>query len=352
MRKKLVWIAATVVTFVVAAAAALYVFIGRPLYDPGTVRAGVELAEPLEPPAARGADPAWLQVAEDVRLFTFSEGTGEEVLVVHGGPGLPPARPWSVSAVLADRYRFVYFQQRGCGRSSRPIERLSGDATWEDFKTLHRRLGLPAQIADIERVRRLLGRDRIVLLGHSFGALFAGLYAAEFPERVSALILVSPAPLFVMPAEGGDLFTRIGAALPPERSREFDAWRRELFDFRARLREPDDALAERYARFGRFYVAAGGSPPPPGDRPGGLMPYATFLGLGRSHDWRSALQRVTAPVLVVHGTQDLQSEEQTRSVAAAFPNSRFVAIQGAGHFAQEERPAALARAIREFLAAR
>lgn len=352
MRKKTV-IVAVLLCLVVAGAATLHWLLGRPLYRPGSVRAGAALAEPLDPPAARSADPAFFQVSEGVRLFTFGEGTGEDLLVVHGGPGLPPAGPWRFGEGLRDRYRLVYYQQRGCGRSTRPFTRLPGKDAWGEMKELHARLGLPAQIADIERIRRLLGRERLVLVGHSFGALIAGLYAAEFPERVSALVLVAPAPLFVQPSEGGDLFEQVRAKLSPERASAFDAWRAGFFDFRARLRDSDEALAAQYAHFGQFYAeAVRRAPPAPGDAPGGLMPYATFLSLGRRHDWRAALARVTAPVLVVHGAEDLQPEAQSRSVAALFADARFVAIPGAGHFVQEEQPGALARAVRDFLASR
>lgn len=346
------WIVAAAVLAVLAAAGTFLWLMGRPLYAPGSVRAGVDVLEPLEPPATATADPAFFQVTKDVRLFTFREGSGEDLLVVHGGPGLPPARPWRVGEALSDRYRLVYYQQRGSGRSTRPITQLPGKDTWRELKELHARLGLPAQIADLERIRRILGRERIVLVGHSFGALIAGLYAAEFPEHVSALILVSPAPLFVVPVEGGDVFDRVAAALPAAQAAELARWRADYFDFRARLRESDDALAALYARFGPFYAAATGMTSAPGDRPGGLMPYATFVGLGRRHDWRPALSRVTAPVLVVHGGKDLQPEAQTRSVAGAFPNARFVVIPGAGHFVQEDQPEALARAVRDFLASR
>jgi proline iminopeptidase len=351
MRRNLMWIAVSLVALASVAGAALLWLLGRPLYDPGSVRAGVDVVEPLEPPATRSADPAFFQVSEDIRLFTFSEGAGEPLLVIHGGPGFPPAAPWRVGAALADRFRLVYYHQRGCGKSSRPITKLQGDG-WKDMKTLHARLGLPAQIADVERIRRLLGLDRVVLVGHSFGALIASLYAAEFPERVSALILVAPAPLLVLPVEGGDVLTRIAAAVPAPERMEFESWRKELLDFRARLREPDDLLADRYARFGRFFAKAAGVTLPAGDRPGGLQPYAIFLGLGQRHDWRAAFSRVTVPVLVVHGARDLQSEDQSRSVAAAFPKARFVVIPGAGHMVHEDAPVELAAAIREFLGTR
>ena len=353
MWKRVAVVAAAVAVLAIAGAGIAYWLMGRPLYEPGSVRAGVNVPEPLEPPAVASADPAFFQVTKDVRLFTFSEGSGEDLLVVHGGPGYPPAGPWPAGAGLSDRYRLVYYHQRGCGESTRPITRLPGESLWRELGELHTRLGLPAQIADIERIRHLLGRERLVLVGHSFGALIAALYAAEFPQRVSALVLVAPEPLFVHPVDGGDLFERVAARLPAPQAREFEAWRSEFLDFGTRLREPDDVLAERYARFGPFYAAAVGiAPRTTPARPGGLMPYAVFVGLGRSHDWRRALARVTAPVLVLHGAKDLQSEEQTRGVAGLFASARFAVIPGAGHVIQEDAPAELARAVREFLAAR
>ncbi len=57
-------------------------------------------------------------------------------------------------------------------------------------------------------------------------------------------------------------------------------------------------------------------------------------------------------MLVVHGARDLQSEDESRSVAAAFPNARFIVIPGAGHLVHEDAPEQLAAAIREFLGTR
>ena len=48
----------------------------------------------------------------------------------------------------------------------------------------------PAQLADIERLRRASGETSLILIGHSFGAFLAALYATEFPERVRAPVLV------------------------------------------------------------------------------------------------------------------------------------------------------------------
>jgi pimeloyl-ACP methyl ester carboxylesterase len=65
---------------------------------------------------------------------------------------------------------------------------------------------------------------------------------------------------------------------------------------------------------------------------GGWGGRAAFFRLGRRHDWSRSLRAVTAPVLVVHGRNDLQPEASSRLYAEAFPNAQFRVIHGASHF--------------------
>jgi proline iminopeptidase len=84
-------------------------------------------------------------------------------------------------------------------------------------------------------------------------------------------------------------------------------------------------------------------------RPGGFLTLALYLSLGQRHDWTAAMARVRAPVLVLHGEEDLQPRAATERVAALFPNSRLLSLPGAGHFPFDEQPDAFAQAVSEFL---
>jgi pimeloyl-ACP methyl ester carboxylesterase len=83
---------------------------------------------------------------------------GDEVLVLHGGPGVPPAKPWPLGDALTRRWRFIYVHQRGCGLSTRLVDRAPGGLS--GVKAVHDALGLPAQIADIEPLARGRGREK------------------------------------------------------------------------------------------------------------------------------------------------------------------------------------------------
>jgi len=102
------------------------------------------------------------------------------LILLHGGPGLSESGFFRhFAAPLEKHFTLVYWDQRGSGKSfSRKIPRSS--MTVEQF------------IADldalVEFVRRRLEKDKVVLLGHSWGSALGVLYAARFPEKVAAYV--------------------------------------------------------------------------------------------------------------------------------------------------------------------
>jgi proline iminopeptidase len=230
MKKK--GLAAAILTLVVLLVAAWFLWqslIAAPLYTPGMVRAGTNLRGPLDPPRQAGDGTYW-QVEEDIRLFFTTQGQGRPILVVHGGPGYPLPRPLAGLESLTRTHKPYCYDQRGCGRSTRPFDRFSSNY-YANLTELERTLGIGAQVADIERIRRILGEEKLILLGHSFGAFLAAMYAAEFPERVEALVLVAPAGVLVLPDIGGGFFEEIRPRLPKDRYAEFDQFMESYFDF-------------------------------------------------------------------------------------------------------------------------
>jgi pimeloyl-ACP methyl ester carboxylesterase len=80
------------------------------------------------------------------------------------------------------------------------------------------------------------------------------------------------------------------------------------------------------------------------------MTWGMYVSMGQWHDYRPALKNVTAPVLVIHGADDLQSESASRLYVEAFPNAEFAVIENAGHFSFEEQPQQFADIVQKFLA--
>lgn len=349
MQRKWWVVIAVVFVVLVGGGWALWSLMGRPLYQPGQVRDGAQLTAPLEPPA-QDDGVTWI-VEDDVRLAHAAVGDGPRVVVVHGGPSIPFDELPAGLAKLGDRFTVISYDQRGCGGSSRPFDRFDGGFL-ENLQSLERTLGLGAQIADLERIRRRLGEERLVLLGHSFGGLLATLYAVEFPERVRALVLVAPADLVVLPPPSGGLFEQVRARLPEPERGAYDEFVAEYLDFSGVFAESERSLAERHVRFGEFFAAASGDPFPPlaVDRVGGFAPYAMYFGMGRAHDWSDAVRAVDVPTLLVHGDRDLVPVEASRRYAALLDGARLEVIEGAGHFPFADRPDAFEAVIAPFLA--
>jgi proline iminopeptidase len=355
MRKMIIVIASIAVVCLAVAAVAgyfLYQSFTGPMYQPGMVRAEKDPRSPLDPPAQPGEPGVWL-VEPDIRLHYFASGEGKPVLVVHGGPGYPFVKPWGGLEGLTNDYRFYYFDQRGCGESTRPFDQFTSKNNYENMAALNKALGLGAQVADIERIRRILGAEKITLIGHSFGSFIAALYATEFPERVEKMVLVSPADMLVMPQENGGLFPLIRERLPEARRAEYDAFMKEYLGFQNIFGKSEADLIDMNDRLGEYYalaypgspqVAQGGQ-----GKSGGWMVWGIYLSLGQHHDYRTAMKSTAFPVLILHGAEDLQSEETSRNYLEIYPNARFEIIPDATHFAYDENTTEFARVAGEFL---
>jgi proline iminopeptidase len=356
--RKFIWIASGGLLLIVLLAGGVFWWMStQPLYQPGMVREGKNLRAPLTPPAQPAAADIW-QVEEDIQLHHFTQGDGRNVLIIHGGPGIPSRKPWEGLEPLADSFRFHYYDQRGCGQSTRPFDRFESPNTYQNMTTLERTLGLGAQIADIERIRQILGDEKLILAGHSWGGFLASLYAAEFPEHVAALILISPATTLVMPQEEADLFDTVRQLLPVDQLAGYDAFMKEYMDFNSLFQKSEADLVAMSQRFGEYYMAAVGptlaeqaaeSPLPEQGEPGGWMAWGMYLSMGQRHDYRPALREVSTPVLVLHGANDLQSEATSRQYAQVFPNAEFIVIENASHFSFEEQPAQFSTVVGDFL---
>lgn len=99
------------------------------------------------------------------------------VVIVHGGPGEAHDVLRPHLDALSTIRRVVYYDQRGGGRSMLAPGTPPG--------------GFREHVADLDHLRVHLG-GRLELIGFSWGALLALLYALEHRDRVARMVLVSP----------------------------------------------------------------------------------------------------------------------------------------------------------------
>ena len=252
-------------------------------------------------------------------LATFEWGGGEATVVLLHGGGLS-SREWTdLAPALALTYRVVAFDARGCGESPADPELRYGAATIA---------------SDLETIRVTRGLERFALVGHSFGAVSACIYAAEHPEQVTRLVLLDGGPAnhvrptslenpplsFPSRAEAERALSR---ALP----RGFPAW---YLDSRFDTDE-DGTLRWRSDMSGRVQWSRDGGEP--------LLP-----GL-----W-AYVERLVMPTLVVHGADSpLFPLETAIKMGEMNPLVQVVDIADAGHFVHIDQPELVLAAIRTHL---
>ncbi len=113
----------------------------------------------------------------DTNLFvTVYPNKGHEtILLLHGGPGVPDNLT-TVAELLAPSFQVISFHQRGTGLSSCSSQNFS----------------MESYLTDIESIARYFSLNKIHLFGHSWGGLYAQIYAEHYPENISSLFLCSP----------------------------------------------------------------------------------------------------------------------------------------------------------------
>lgn len=114
---------------------------------------------------------------DDVHTLYWEESgnpEGQPVLFLHGGPGggtSPTHRRFFDPA----HYRIVLFDQRGAGKST-PLGEYRQNTT-------------DLLIADIERLREMLGIEQWLVFGGSWGSTLALAYGEAFPDRCLGFVL-------------------------------------------------------------------------------------------------------------------------------------------------------------------
>lgn len=304
------------------------------------------------------ADSANFWTIGDIKLHHFSAGSGPKVLIVHGGPGYPSTEPWAGLSSLTDKYEFMYYDQRGCGQSSRPIDKFSSPDFLTNMNTLIEKLGLDRQLADIDAIRQMLGQEKLVLIGHSFGGYLATMYALKYPQNVEAMVLVAPAAALVMPGPPElDFFTIIRGLLPDSLHAQYDDFKKRYFDFDTIFTKSEQDLIALNNEASLYYKMAadnaGFALPADFDprNTGGWMVQGMFLGMGLNFDHRPRLKDLNFPVLVLHGSKDFDPEAASRMYSDNIPGAQFRIIDGAGHFMFYDKPIEFGQAVGVFLKA-
>lgn len=127
------------------------------------------------------------QVSDSIQLSNASlyyeiKGEGSPILLLSGGPGLSSAQLSSLRDSLSRKYKCILFDQRGTGQShTSPLDSTT--------------INLKQSVQDISSLLKKLKLDKIILVGHSWGAMLAVNFAIAHPSQINKLVLIGSGPL-------------------------------------------------------------------------------------------------------------------------------------------------------------
>jgi pimeloyl-ACP methyl ester carboxylesterase len=274
--------------------------------------------------AIRGA-PAELTSHDGTRLHVEELGRGPCLVFAHGFSLTQDAWHYQRRDLPA-RYRCVFYDQRGHGRSGRPRN--------HDYS-------LQALAGDLRAVLDWTGEERVVVVAHSMGGIAALQFAEQFPEelggRVAGLVLVG--------ATYADTVRGMAAAVSVRGA----AWaQRTLVTGAFRFMGQDPVRAHQLRRRGSDLGYLGtrlfgfGSNPSPGqvafiDRTlagTDVEVWAKVFPSLIDFDLSESLAAVGVPALIAVGDKDrLTPPTAARYMADKIPGSRLLILEDAGHCA-------------------
>ena len=222
---------------------------------------------------------------------------------------------------LASFSRLIAFDKRGTGLSDRVPD--------DQLPTLEERMD------DLRAVMDAVGSERASLFGYSEGGNLCALFAATYPERTRALVML------------GTFAKRIWspdypwAPTPEEREREYENVEREwgkLMDLAHYVPSKigDEAFARRLATYFRRAASPGAA--------------VALLRMNTQIDIRNVLPTIRVPTLVIHRTGDRDAKvEGARWLAGQIPGARFVEVAGDDHMPWVGDQDAILDEIQEFV---
>jgi haloalkane dehalogenase len=250
---------------------------------------------------------------DGLRMHYLDEGRGDPVLLLHGEP------TWSflyrkIIARLTPKARCVAPDYFGFGRSDKPT-----DPDWYSYERHATAIARFAEELDL--------RETTVVV-QDWGGPIGFRFAVDNPDRVARLVVLN---------------TGIGARAPGEEWLRFQAFMRRVGTeivagqlIRLSLVQPttDEVIAAYDAPF-----------PVPESRIG-IVQFPELVATSSDHpsapamlDVRERLRRFDRPALVLFSDSDpIFTRRAAEVMAGLLPNAELaLAVEGAGHFLQEDR---------------
>jgi len=272
--------------------------------------------------------------AKGATLFYKTKGTGDPIVVLHGGPGFDHRQFLPFIWDLAVDHQVILFDQRGTGLSDGTVDSAS--------------INIDTFVDDIEAVRQHFGIERMNLLGHSWGGILAMYYALQHTNELRSLILCST-------TASVDAFDEMRTNYMGQRTTEDQAALQEIGNSEAFNNGDPEACEQFWRVWFRTYFHDRTQ----ADRMDLFFPPNTIQNCGAvagfvldsigAFDLHDELNTITCPTLIMHGKADPMPAAFAERIHEHIPGSEIVLAPEVGHWFFVDGTKIFADSILEFL---
>ena len=268
----------------------------------------------------------FVSVNDSIKLYYEFIGSGKDTIVfLHGGPGFTSYYLRQDLLPLAFQNTLLFYDQRGAGKSTAIKDTSLVDAShYPD---------------DLEALRKYFKLNKMTIVGHSWGGILAGLYAAKYPDKVEKMVVIGSVPPVKIPEWknfGPNLYANI----------DVDKVRQKWEDLVTR-KDTIKACWDYWSYFINAYYSNQTlsrrmwgdvcNCPSSNSSLNRMGWNVTMKSLGE-WDLSESLKSFNSPVLIIQGENDPIPFESAKSWHNVLPNSQLSVFKGAGHFPQIEKP--------------
>lgn len=245
-----------------------------------------------------------------IRSRTYGSGL-VQIAVIHGGPGAPGEMA-PVARVLAPDYGVI-----------------------EPMQTA---MTVNGQIEELAELLQSNGDIPLILIGYSWGAWLSGMVAARHPYLVRKLILISAGPFEEQYATVWQ--NRMNRLTPAEQQ--------EVQNILDQMKDPDCSTRDMLlAQFGAYLMKTdsyhpithqtNSDDPLPGNHDQLIRVWKEASALRRTGKLLTCFQRISCPVVAIHGIYDPHPAAGVRDpLTAVLADFRFILLEKCGHCPWEE----------------
>lgn len=279
--------------------------------------------------------------SQQLRLHYVDWGNEDAppLLLVHGGRD--HCRNWDwVAERLKDRYHIIAPDLRG-----------HGDSAWASGGGYD----MAAYIYDIAQIVHQKAMTPVTIIAHSLGAGIVLNYCGAYPDRIRKVVAIEglgPSPAMEAEQARHGIDERLRAWISDRRRNSGRTPRRyaTLEDAFARMAEENPHLSPEQARHLTIYGAHQNEDGTYSWKFDNHVRWGGGVG-GLSHEDQHRLWScITAPVLLVRGTESWASDPIADGRIAHFKNADLLNVEGAGHWVHHDKLDVFMEAVEGFLA--